>query len=97
VEYELPSVRSAAAGLRLATLLDQIGRTPHDAFREHLVKTLSMSIWREHPEVKTMRVEFGSIILPSVSEFERGRRESYQFLYAYDFSLENESAEPKDQ
>ena len=28
VEYELPSVRSAAAGLRIAGLLDSIGRTP---------------------------------------------------------------------
>jgi len=95
VEYELPSVRSAAASLRLASLLDQIGRTPYDAIREHLVKMLSMPIWREHPEVKAIRVVFGSISLPSVSDFERGKRESYEFLYAYDFSLEDEPAEPK--
>jgi hypothetical protein len=96
MEYELPSVRSAAAGLRLASLLDQIGRTPYEAFREHLVKMLSMPIWREHPEVKTIRVVFGSIGLPSVSEFEHGKRASYTFLYAYDFTLQNESAEPND-
>jgi hypothetical protein len=35
---------------------------------------------------------FGSIMLPSVSEFERGKRESYEFLYAYDFSLREEPA-----
>ena len=34
VEYELPSVSSAAAGLRIASLLDSIGRTPYDALRE---------------------------------------------------------------
>lgn len=96
VDYELPSISSAAAGLRLASLLDQIGRTPYDAVREHLVKMLSMPIWDEHPEVKTIRVVFGSISLPSVSEFEGGKRESYQFLYAYDFSRENERVEPKD-
>jgi hypothetical protein len=96
VEYELPSVTGAAAGLRLASLLDKIGRTPYDAFREHLVKMLVATIWREHPEVKTIRAVFGSINLPSVTEFQRGKRESYQFLYAYDFTLENESEEPKD-
>jgi hypothetical protein len=96
VEYELPSVSGAAAALRLASLLDKIGRTPYDAFREHLVKMLAVSIWREHPEAKTIRAVFGSISLPSISEFKRGKRESYEFLYAYDFSLENEPAEPKD-
>ncbi len=78
VEYELPSVSGAAAGLRIAGLLDTIGRTPYDVLREHLVKTLARSIWREHPEVKTVRAVFGSIRLPSVSEFEHGQRESYR-------------------
>jgi len=91
VEYELPSVSSPAAGLRLASLLDTIGRTPYDALREHLVKMLALSIRREHPEVKTIRAVFGSIALPSVREFEHGKRASYTFLYAYDFSLQNES------
>ncbi len=90
MEYELPRVSSAAAGLRLAGLLDKIGRTPYDALREHLVKMVAQSIWREHPEVKTIRAVFGSIRLPSVSEFEHGKRESYEFLYGYDFSLREE-------
>ena len=96
VDYELPRVNSAAAGLRIAGLLDKIGRTPYDALREHLVKMLAQSIWREHPNVKTIRAVFGSISLPSVSEFEHGKRESYEFLYAYDFSPQNEPAKPKD-
>jgi hypothetical protein len=95
VEYELPSVGSAAAGLRVAGLLDKIGRTPYDALRELLVKMLAQSIWRQHPEVKTVRAVFGSTKLPSVNEFEHGKRESYQFLYAYDFSLREESREPE--
>jgi hypothetical protein len=96
VEYELPSVSSAAAGLRIAGLLDTIGRTPYDVLREHLVKTLARSVWRKHPDVKTVRAVFGSVNLPTASEFEHGKRESYQFLYAYDFSLQNEPAKPKD-
>jgi hypothetical protein len=95
VEYELPSVSGAAAGLRIASLLDNIGRTPYDTLRERLVKMLALSIWREHPDVKTIRAMFGSVSLPSVSEFERGKRESYEFLYAYDFSLREKPAEPE--
>jgi hypothetical protein len=94
VEYVLPSVSSAAAALRMVSLLDNIGRTHYDALRELLVKTLAQSVWREHPEVETIRAVFGSVSLPSVSEFEQGKRESYEFLYAYDFSLKNEPAKP---
>ena len=97
VEYELPTVGGAAAGLRVAGLLDTIGRTPYDALREYLVKMVAQSIWREHPEVNTVRAVFGSIRLPSLTDFEHGKRESYEFLYAYDFSRhENgQSEEPK--
>ncbi len=93
VEYELPQVSNAATGLRVVSLLDQIGRTKYDAFREILVKMLARSVWREHPDVKTIRAVFGAIKLPSVSEFEHGKRESYEFLYAYDFSLREEPSE----
>lgn len=94
VEYELPRVNSAAAGLRIAGLLDKIGRTRSDALREHMVKMMASAIWHEHPEVKTMRAVLGSVILPSLRDFERGKEGSYEFLYAYDFSLSNESTEP---
>ena len=94
VEYEWPRVNSAAAGLRIAGLLEEIGRTRSDAFREYMVKMMASSVWHEHPEVKTMRAMLGSVILPGVADFERGKAESYEFLYAYDFSLSDEAAEP---
>jgi hypothetical protein len=92
VQYELPGVNSASAGLRIASLLDEIGRTRSDPLREYMVKTLAASVWREHPGVKTVHAVFGSLNLPSPAEFERGRRESYDFLYAYDFSRAEEPA-----
>ena len=96
VEYELPSVSSAAAAFRIAGLLDNIGRTRSDALREVLVKMMAQSIWREHPDVETVRAIFGSIGLPSVRDFEHGKRESYEFLYAYDFSRDDRTAETKE-
>jgi hypothetical protein len=95
VEYELPSVSGEAAGLRVAGLLDSIGRTPYDTLREILVKRLAQSIWRKHPDVQSVRAIFGSVGLPSVNEFEHGKRKYYEFLYAYDFILQNEPASPK--
>jgi len=93
VEYELPLANSAAAGLRVAGLLDEIGRTRYDPLREYLVKMVARSIWRDHPGATTTRAVFGTINLPSIAEFEQGKRESYQVLYAYDFSLRDDAAE----
>jgi hypothetical protein len=92
VDYVVPLANSAAAELRLASLLDEIGRTRHDRLREYLVKMLARSTWREHPNATTIRAVFGSRNLPTIDEFERGTRESYEFLYAYDFSRGEESA-----
>jgi hypothetical protein len=93
VEYDSPRVNSAAARLRIAGLLEEIGCTRSDAFREYMVKMMASSIWHQHPEVKTMRA-IGSVILPSLRDFERGKAECYEFLYAYDFSLSDEATEP---
>jgi hypothetical protein len=95
VEYQLPHVHSAAAGLRLAGLLDEIARTRNDTLREYLVKMLARSIWRDHPDATAIRAVFGLINLPSVNEFEHGKRESYEFLYAYDFSRTDKATELK--
>lgn len=93
VEYAIPEVGSAAAELRLTGLLDEIGRTRHDALREYLVKMLARATWREHPSATTIRAVFGSLRLPTIDEFEQGAKQSYDFLYEYDFSLRHESFE----
>jgi hypothetical protein len=93
VEYELPRVSNAASVLRVAGLLDQIGRTRSEAFRQTMVRILADSVWREHADATMIRAIFGSVILPSAPEFEHGKRESYEFLYAYDFSVTEESTE----
>jgi hypothetical protein len=87
VERMLPRVHSRAAALRLAGLLDEIGRTHSDSLREHIIRMLAQSIWRTHPEVRAMRAVLEEINLPSVREFERGKGESAEFLYSYDLSV----------
>lgn len=87
IEYELPRVRADAAGHRLGGLLDMIRATDYEPLRELMLKMLAYSIWREHPDATTIRAVFGSIEVPSASEFERGKRESYDFICAYDFKF----------
>ena len=93
VEYKLPRVSNAASVLRVAGLLDTIGRTRSEAFRQTMIKMLAESMWREHADATMIRAVFGSVVLPSAAEFEHGKRESYEFLYAYDFSVTEKSTE----
>lgn len=95
VDYALPRVNSKAAGLRMDSLLDEIGHTESDAFREYLIRSLARSIWRGHPDAISMRAIFGISLLPTINEFEQGKRESYEFLYAYDFNLPHNPAASK--
>jgi hypothetical protein len=87
VEYKLPRVSNVASVLRVAGFLDQIGRTRSEGFRQAMVEMLADAMWREHSDATKIRAIFGSVILPSAPEFEHGKRESYEFLYAYDFSV----------
>lgn len=93
VEYKLPRVSNAASVLRVATVLDMIGRTRSEAFRQTMVKMLADSMWREHADATMIRAIFGSVVSPSAAEFEHGKRESYEFLYAYDFSVTEKSSQ----
>ena len=95
VEYALPGVQSKAAALRLTSLLDEIGHAESDRLREYLIRGITRSIWREHPDAASIRAIFGRSRLPTINEFEQGKRESYEFLCAYDFKRDRNPADPK--
>jgi hypothetical protein len=86
-ETQIPSVNSSAGGLRFASLLDQIGRTDSDAFREYLIRKIAAAIWREHPDVTKMHASLCQVVQPSPDDYELGKRQTCDLLYAYDFSL----------
>jgi hypothetical protein len=90
VEYDLPHVTGGAAALRLDGLLDRLANPIYEPLREVVVKMLAFSVWREHHDVKKIRAIFGSVTPPGISAFEQGKRESFQPLFSYDFSLRNE-------
>lgn len=94
VEYDLPVVGGAAAGYRVATLLDQLRTLQYARLREAIVKTLVLSVRQEHPDAVMIRAVFGVAKLTSVDEYRMGRRISYEALYAYDFRFRPPSSKP---
>jgi hypothetical protein len=90
VEYDSPHARSGAAALRLDSLLDRLANPRYEPLREVVVKMLAFSVWQEQPDVKKVRAIFGAVNQPSISDFEHGKRESFQPLFSFDFSLRDE-------
>ena len=85
VEYDLPVVGGAAAGYRVATLLDNLHAVHYARIRHAIIKTLVLSIHEEHRDAVMVRAVFGVASLTSASEFRMGKRISYEALYVYDF------------
>lgn len=86
-EFELPQVGGKATGLRLATLLDVIAETEYEPLRAMMVKMLAYSVWQEHSEAVKARAVFGYVDLPTPAEFQQGKTESYNTLFAYDINF----------
>lgn len=85
--YEIPRVSSAATGLRLAGLLDQLAETSYSPLRETMMKIAAYSAWQAHPEAERVRAYLGRANLPAPAEFARGEKESYDLLFAYEFTF----------
>lgn len=86
-EYELPRVGTAATGLRLANLLDRIAAETYEPLRAMFIKMLTYSIWQDHQDATSIRAVVGYVQIPTPDEFERGQKESYHALFAYDFDF----------
>jgi len=86
-EYDIPRVSSAAAGVRLAGLLDQLADVNYAPLRVTMMKIVAYSVWQEHPDASMLRAYFGRARLPTPAEFERGNKGSYELLFAYDFTF----------
>ena len=95
IEYALPRIGSEAAGLRLGTLLENIAPDHDGALRVDVLKMLAYDTWREHQDVTSIRAVFGMVNLPTAAEFALGQEESYQFLYAYEFTFGSDRSEPR--
>ena len=91
-EFELPEVSGRATGLRLSTLLDVVAETEYEPLRAMMVKMMAYAVWQQHPEAAKVRAVVGDVDLPTPAEFQRGQKESYEFLFGYDFDFASAKA-----
>jgi len=91
VEYEVPRVSGVAMSLRLSSLTDRLAGPEYEPLREVVMRMLTFSNWRQHPDVKRIQAVLGWVNSPTVEEFQRGKRESFQPLFSYEFSLREET------
>ena len=64
-EMQVARLSNSALGLRIASLLEQIGGGPSPKLREHMLKKFARVVWRQHPQVKKMRVSIWQVTLPT--------------------------------
>lgn len=94
VQYDVPHVAGAAAGYRLATLLDTLQQFHYAPLREAILKRLVYAVWQKHPDATTIRAVLGVVNLPTMAEFRAGTRKSYDVLYSYDFRFRKKPGDP---
>lgn len=86
-EYEPPVVTSQEGKLRLTSLIEEIGRTDLDDWRNELIKRLARSAWRRHPGASSVRAFIGSVTPPTLAEYRSGKNEQrFTCQYVYDFA-----------
>ncbi len=78
-EFDLPHVRSKESALRLAGLLDEIGRTRIDLLREELVKLLAQQAWRDHAAAVSVKATFSQLSAPESSNAVTMEKPLYSF------------------
>ena len=93
VEYDAFAPESREAELRLDGLLDQIVKSPSPAMREVLVKFLALTAARRHPEARRVKAVIAAQHLPDATEFKTGKRQSYEFVHAYEFDLPDDKTD----
>jgi hypothetical protein len=88
LDYEAPLVGGHEGELRLTSLIEQIGRTESDPWRNELIRRLARSAWQRHPHAVSMRAFFGSVTPPTLSAYKSGKNERvFTCQYVYDFTL----------
>jgi len=94
---ELQSLRldSSDLGLRVASLVDQIGGTSAPELREHMLKKIATIVARRNSGVKNVRVSLSQVTSPTLEEYARGKRQTAVLLHRYDFSLSPQSSPGK--
>jgi hypothetical protein len=84
-ETVLPFYQNESTKLRLFDVLEQLDRVDYPPLRELVLRTTTSNVWLTHPGATRVRVIFGRIDLPTLSEYRDGKKADYEPLFAYDY------------
>jgi hypothetical protein len=87
VDTELPQIGDAATGFRLETMLDRIADIEYEPMRQVMFQMLTRPVWAKHRDAVSIRAVLGYTIWPSPDQFQRGERESFEPVFAYEFDF----------
>ena len=85
IQNGLLAVEGGETDLRLASLLDALGRSPAGEVRDIIFELMAQAVFEEFPEAAEVRFRVEAIRMPALAEFQKDRAPSYQPAYAYDF------------
>jgi hypothetical protein len=95
IELRSLQLASSDLGLRVASLVDQIGGTSAPELREHMLKKIAMVVARRNSVVRNVHVSLSQITSPTLGEYARGQRQTAVLLYQYNFSVSRQSSPAK--
>jgi hypothetical protein len=89
IEREEPHGDASGSEMRLASLVDLIGRMPDPSVRDGIIRLLAEDEWHGHDDASEIRVIFGRTNFPRIGQYEQGARESYHVISAFDARKES--------
>jgi hypothetical protein len=86
IDYDSFRGDNRESELRLATLLDHLGKARSAAVRDAIIELLARRVWHHYPDALRVKAVLAATNLPTPAEFKEGQRETYEFFYAREFS-----------
>jgi hypothetical protein len=83
-EVRIARSSNTALGLRIASLLEQVGGISSLTLREHVLKKFATVFLRQHPDVEKMRVSLWQVTPPTIEQYTQGKRHYPTVLCTYD-------------
>ena len=85
IQSGLVAAEGSETDLRLASLLDALGRSPAGEVRDIIFELMAQAVFEKFPEAAEIRFQVEAIRMPALAQFQKDRTPSYQPAYAYDF------------
>jgi hypothetical protein len=84
-ETQITHSANTPLGLRIGSLLEQIGGISSPKLSEHMLKNFATVLLRQHPKLNNGRISLWRVPSPTIEEHTRGERPKPALLCTHDF------------